>query len=915
MALTNNGPNDIPNGVDISDFLPNGFTFVSDNPPGEFNISDMFWPVPSLSAGESRTLEITGTVDLVGEITNTAEISGVFDNISNPDSTPGNHVSTEDDQDSVIVNVQAFLDSDGDGVPDVADNCPNNSNVDQLDTDGDGIGDVCDAATTFVISDSTSCELLPNASWVEPNKCQLDSVFSLGSEDSLAINSGTIFEITGYGTLDSAGTINNLGNFKVSRTLIGGVFVGGTLSNLGTINNSGIFESVGHVVNQGTINILRDTVFNNLPSSDIVNNGTINTAGLFQVSSGVPFSNNGNVVINAPGRLPLSAGGIINNHGAIDNNRGTIDINGILNNFEDGTIDHSGGMVAFGTLNNAGTFNHGSADDSFGDLTIFSVGIINNQEGGIINGYSNINNLGTINNQCGASFSHSGTFLTNPVNEFLCIPTLMQPADGSVVSDPRPLLEWENQDETRPTVTTPTLNTNPQTVPIELVQFSRLSAQPTNDLPDGSYQWYVTVNLNSDFNPGYPFVATPVTSPTLSFDVLAPIPDSDKDTIPDSSDNCIDVRNPDQNDVDGDNIGDVCDVDIDGDGIENNIDPAPTDNSNNTFDDGTTSGIVERKLQTLQISQEGDAIKIASDPTSGEEPATISDCENTKYSITPGDELAIKCGRSIIQIIQGPIEVEFTGTDGTVGTTSLDTGSFVTYESENFALTNDGPTQVQVLVNGQTIVIEPDTSVILHGHITPQLQDALSEKSKEKFQKLADKWDKRIIKLEDQIAKLQSNAEKSEQKGQLDKAQEQRAKAADKQDKVAIFEDLIEVIDVSLGNAIPGTILIDEKTSLFPKSIDDAIKNIIKWESKAAKLEQQAQDQLNKALQEEAKGKQAKADDLRQKAADAQDKADVYNSLAQVLRLSIGFDDILAAQNVGENEDDDMFANEDLENN
>ena len=36
-------------------------------------------------------------------------------------------------------------DSDGDGVPDTQDNCPNTYNPDQADSDGDGVGDACDS--------------------------------------------------------------------------------------------------------------------------------------------------------------------------------------------------------------------------------------------------------------------------------------------------------------------------------------------------------------------------------------------------------------------------------------------------------------------------------------------------------------------------------------------------------------------------------------------------------------------------------------------------------------------------------------------------------------------------------------------------------------------------------------------------
>jgi len=47
-----------------------------------------------------------------------------------------------------------------------------------------------------------------------------------------------------------------------------------------------------------------------------------------------------------------------------------------------------------------------------------------------------------------------------------------------------------------------------------------------------------------------------------------PMPDYDNDTIPDSSDNCPHVANTDQADLDNDGQGDLCDLDIDGDGAE-----------------------------------------------------------------------------------------------------------------------------------------------------------------------------------------------------------------------------------------------------------------------------------------------------------------------------------------------------------
>ena len=68
------------------------------------------------------------------------------------------------------------------------------------------------------------------------------------------------------------------------------------------------------------------------------------------------------------------------------------------------------------------------------------------------------------------------------------------------------------------------------------------------------------------------------------------INDLDMDGIQDNQDNCPEASNPNQTDTDEDGTGDVCDSDLDGDGVENDNDAYPNDNSEHTDTDGDNIG-------------------------------------------------------------------------------------------------------------------------------------------------------------------------------------------------------------------------------------------------------------------------------------------------------------------------------------
>ncbi|TDP03209.1 PKD domain-containing protein [Flavobacterium sp. 245] len=99
VIVTNNGPQD-NRGVQITDLLPTGYTYNGSTvSAGSYNPTTGLWTVGNLNNGQSETLHITATVNLTGDYLNIAEVSAA--NLTDPDSTPNNGVSTEDDYASV----------------------------------------------------------------------------------------------------------------------------------------------------------------------------------------------------------------------------------------------------------------------------------------------------------------------------------------------------------------------------------------------------------------------------------------------------------------------------------------------------------------------------------------------------------------------------------------------------------------------------------------------------------------------------------------------------------------------------------------------------------------------------------------------------------------------------------------------
>lgn len=100
IDVTNSGP-DAATNVEVTDVIPSGFAYVSDDSAGAYDSNTGVWTVGNLAINQTASLTITVTVNITGSYTNYAEI-GASD-LVDPNSTPGDGSNNQDDDDSVTV--------------------------------------------------------------------------------------------------------------------------------------------------------------------------------------------------------------------------------------------------------------------------------------------------------------------------------------------------------------------------------------------------------------------------------------------------------------------------------------------------------------------------------------------------------------------------------------------------------------------------------------------------------------------------------------------------------------------------------------------------------------------------------------------------------------------------------------------
>lgn len=123
--------------------IPIGDNSVQQNPSATFRSYDGKFKATGVDQGAEQEEEVAGQ-----EQTTDSDGDGIADTTDNcPDVANQDQKDTDGDGKGDACGSDSTGDKDNDGVKDISDNCPDDANADQKDTDGDGKGDLCDTDT------------------------------------------------------------------------------------------------------------------------------------------------------------------------------------------------------------------------------------------------------------------------------------------------------------------------------------------------------------------------------------------------------------------------------------------------------------------------------------------------------------------------------------------------------------------------------------------------------------------------------------------------------------------------------------------------------------------------------------------------------------------------------------------------
>ncbi|WP_198314203.1 Ig-like domain-containing protein [Alkalitalea saponilacus] len=259
ITVSNGGPSDATNVV-VTDNLPSGYTYVSDNGGAATTVSgnNVTWNIGTLANGASQTLEITATVLASGDYNNIATVSSTTDD---PDDT------NDSDNQSVTPNPVADLSiakSVNEGTPNVGSNV-----VFTITVTNGGPSD----ATNVVVTDN------------------LPSGYTYVSD-----NGGAATTVSGNNVTWNIGTMANGASQTLEITAT--VLASGDYNNIATVSSDTNDSNTGNNTNNQT---LTPTPVADLSIAKSVNEGTPNVGSnvvfTITVTNGGP-SDATNVVVN-----------------------------------------------------------------------------------------------------------------------------------------------------------------------------------------------------------------------------------------------------------------------------------------------------------------------------------------------------------------------------------------------------------------------------------------------------------------------------------------------------------------------------------------------------------------------------------------------------------------------------------------